>query len=290
MGFLTKAALIVPMIPLAGYYFFKGNRRDRVLLLVAPLLAASLQAAIGQYYYGSPLKNGYSAEVVGFSSQVWSTPLLSGLYEQWFSWDTGLIPHCPLVLVALLAAAGELLRKRARPEVPIVLLVIAFQTFLYAKWFSPSGGAALGPRYLVVVLPLFAFLLPTTEWQLAPSTQLRFFVVLLLSWSFFQQTVNASVKPQQYWSMRALSESGLPMPHWMANIELFFQKSEAGNEIYDPETFGGEGSAPLDLRSFKTLSGLNYWWLHASRLLVEKEALKKSGPKAITVGQVHAPG
>ncbi|MCB0405691.1 MAG: hypothetical protein KDD51_12990 [Bdellovibrionales bacterium] len=287
LGFLTKMALVLPMLPFLALYLAKANARNRLLFLICPLIGGFTQSLIGLVYYGTPFNNGYGPEVLTLASPVWTTPLPRGIFEQWLAWDTGLLPHCPVVILPIALTVREAFHKRLTLKTAVVLFAIALQTILYARWFSPTGGAALGPRYLIVVLPLFALLIPTTEWQLNLSTQLRFFVVLLLSWSFFQQTVNASVKAQQYWSMRALSAHGLPMPHWMANIELFFHKSEAGSEMYDPQTFGGEDPAPLDLRGFKTLTGLDYWWLHASRLWAENEPLKKSEPKPITIGQMH---
>jgi hypothetical protein len=146
-------APIVPMLALAG------RLRDRIAIwrrwlfaLGAPIvLAVGWTLAYDQLRFGSPLSFGYNGvyDRLGFS-----TPLLHGLYLLLFSPGKSFFIYAPILLAAL-PGLWFLGRTQRALTITIVALCIVRLCFV-ARWWTPEGGSAWGPRFLFPMCVLLA--------------------------------------------------------------------------------------------------------------------------------------
>ena len=194
----------------------------------------------------------------------------------------------------------------------LVLSTVFLQAGLHARWVWPTGGQALGPRYLVPALPLVSLLLLKPETWKGIRGGLSTFLKLVVILSLGFELVQTSVKTQEYWTLKQKAfsrfEWGLPTclqwrsseenvclqtargliltdPHWMANFKMFWNKLSGKSEQYRLTDFGGHSNRVIDLSTFTSFQGFNYWWGHIPRFL--KQA-KEASPKSEAVAQVDS--
>ena len=128
---------------------------------MAPLALALM--VYNRALYGRPLTTGY-----GDSPNIFTTPLLTGLYGLLLSSGKGIIWYAPPLVFALIGLPAFL---RRFPRVAAAILVAGATNLLfYARLEFWHGDGAWGPRYLLIVLPwLLLAALPTLAWLLAPQ-------------------------------------------------------------------------------------------------------------------------
>jgi hypothetical protein len=254
LGLLGKHAFAVPAAPLVVFLSLEAwrapHRPKALVALGLPLVAAGLVwAAFSRIEFHSILDVGYDRPVTSIGGAAWSTPFFIGMYQQLFSPRTGYLFYTPLVLL--------LWRKRKTGSRELAILASFFaQACLYACWYSPTGGPALGPRYLVAVTPLLFLMAEPSLWHGRTS---RALATALLIWSVVIQLAATSVRMQVYWTLQSRAGVALRAPQWWANLEIFAHKLSGREDVYRIE--GHE----IDLRDASTLVGLNYWWLHLRR-------------------------
>jgi hypothetical protein len=132
----------------------------------AVLTRASVPAVLGfagwlglnQVRFGSPFETGYSA------SARFDHPLAAGVLDLLFSERGGWLFFAPSALVGL-AALPAFARRHAGLAVGAGLACVATIP-LYARFFSPFGGDAWGPRYMV---PNAALLATPAAWALSAA-------------------------------------------------------------------------------------------------------------------------
>lgn len=261
-GILTKQAYIIPLLPLAIWSLLKfPDRKQRLQWLLPPFVALAVWAIFNWGVFGHPLKSGYSPAVQTFHRNVWSTPLHTGIWAQWLSPETGLFWYSPILIVPFVLSFFRRQESLDRAVIASVVL----QTLLYARWQSPTGHESLGPRYLVVIVPLFAIWFRHPPAIFTRNRIVRAAVVALLLVSLAEQIVNTSVRPQQFWTLK--SENILPegYPQWKVNARLFVEKVAGRAEMYCGRDFGQAANGCVDFRNSVTLVGMNYWWLHARK-------------------------
>lgn len=110
--------------------------------------------------FGTPIASGYASE-----GNLFTTPLLEGLYGLLFSPGKSVFLYAPALLLAL---PGGLMLWRREARAPVMLAGGLFLShlLLYARWGEWHGGGVWGPRFLLpVVAPLLALAagLGTTE-------------------------------------------------------------------------------------------------------------------------------
>lgn len=263
MVFLTKNAMGVCTLPIL-IWAWRRSEKSRRGPLALPLVVAGLAQAIFQFIaFGSIWKTGYASGVLEMAPSHWPTPVFSGIWLQLFSWEHGLLFYSPL-LVLVLVSAVFFRGSEVRSFRFAILSSIAIAILLHARWPDPSGGDALGPRYLVPIIPLCFLLLPTPE-KLFDGPRSWLVAGLLIGLASVQQFVNTAVKAQQYGSLQARSDQRFSVPQWQANFMLFSHKWNGQPEIYDTAPFVGKSDsvpAPIDLIDAPTLAGFNFWWNH----------------------------
>jgi energy-converting hydrogenase Eha subunit A len=98
--------------------------------------------------YGSFTATGYKFS----TGEGFTTPLLTGLYGQFFSTWRGIIWYAPLMII--LPVGLWLFFRTYRALTVFIIICIVVQTVIYAMWWSWSGGVVWGARFLVPIIPL----------------------------------------------------------------------------------------------------------------------------------------
>ncbi|HEV2125540.1 MAG TPA: glycosyltransferase family 39 protein [Chloroflexota bacterium] len=158
-AFHTKAASLVVLLPLAGYFIVAAWRyiiragRMRVVLessivAFAPFLLCGLfQAGLNYYRFGKLTEFGYGDEpATGFT-----TPILVGVHYLLFSTGKGLILFAPPVLLGMAGLA--MFRRRHGLEASTAALVFLAELLYFARWWAWHGDWSWGPRYLYIAVP-----------------------------------------------------------------------------------------------------------------------------------------
>lgn len=270
-GVLVKQAFVVPALPcflLWAHQAFQAPRPWRRLAwLFSPLLGALLVwAAYSMWAWGDPFLTGYSRAVTEFRGTIWRTPFWQGMGEQLFSLRKGLFVYNPLLL---LFPYWVWRRTRSSPMAALDWAVVASflaQAALYACWYRPTGDEALGPRYLLVVIPALFLLVGKEPLGLSARRPFAAAVALALVAGVAFQIVQASVKMQQYYTIEQRAGHPLPKPHWQSNLALFVHKVTGKPERYSLSLFGGRSEEIVDVSDVRSLTGLNYWWWHLARV------------------------
>ena len=114
-------------------------------------IALGLTLWYNGFRFGNPLAVGYPVGL-GFSVGVW----WQGVVGLLVSPGRGLVWYVPWLVLALVAIPRAW--RRAPLATGTVLAVCLLYLLLYGKWFLWHGGYGWGPRFLVWVLPLLAWL------------------------------------------------------------------------------------------------------------------------------------
>ncbi len=157
LAFLTKAASVVVLAPLALYFaallWERRSLGPRRLLPVA--LAAALpfaactvfQLTLNVYRFGSLSEFGYGDEPkVGFT-----TPLHLGVQYLLASTGKGLFFFAPPVVAGLMLLPA--LGRRYPREAVAAGLVFAAELLYFGRWWAWHGDWAWGARYMYVTVP-----------------------------------------------------------------------------------------------------------------------------------------
>jgi hypothetical protein len=100
--------------------------------------------------YGSPFQLGYSGI---YDRRGFSTPLVRGIGVLLWSPGKSFFVYSPILLAAIPGVI--VLARRRAPLATVVVSIFVLRIIVYAKWWTPEGGSAWGPRFL---LPLCAVL------------------------------------------------------------------------------------------------------------------------------------
>jgi len=255
---LTKLAAIVPLLPGFFLLLLTAMRTQDVIYHLG-VFALPFSTAMGLWllfaklHYGSFRSTGYSDDVTKLSSRIWQYPFLRGFWIQWASMRHGFFWYQPVLLWALPITAYRIYHFQFTILEACLLSAIVLRTSVYAKWKWPHGDQALGPRYLVAIIPLSVILLAKIPDHFFHSMPLKIVFYLSLTLSLLFNFIHTSIKSQQYWNALRKSEYQLRHPQWLFNIIVFLQK--AFIQRY------AERHLPQSTRGF------NYWWAHALRRL-----------------------
>ena len=162
LGTLTRLphAIVLPVFGLA-FLILVWRRYGRavrgwplrlLLALAGPIVTAlGLTLWYNGFRFGNLLAVGYPIGL-GFSVGVW----WQGIVGLTVSPGRGLVWYVPWLVLALLAIPRAW--RRAPLATGTVLAVCLLYLLLYGKWFLWHGGYGWGPRFLVPLLPLLAWL------------------------------------------------------------------------------------------------------------------------------------
>jgi hypothetical protein len=179
--------LVVGILFLYTWYRLEVKRRIGWVILTGALIAAGWMA-YNTALFGSPLELGYSY------SELWTeqhhTGFMSLTLPHWeaiwgitFGVFRGLFVLSPLLL---LAAPGFVLWWRSgehRPELWVALLSVAAMFLFNSSSIMWWGGFAIGPRYLLAMLPLMALPLVYGFRRWGDQAWFKGLAIVLSAWS-----------------------------------------------------------------------------------------------------------
>jgi hypothetical protein len=261
LAILAKPSSAVALVPLMFLLkpFLRANRL--AAFLVPFCVVFGTQLLFNSIYTGDFLSFGYSQDTTRLNGLAWKTPLLTGVWKQLFSSDTGLLFWNPILLLLPFL----FLKSKWKLWDTTVTFSILLMVLFHARWWSPVGDRSLGPRYLVGILPLF-FLFLSPERLSLYSKRFRPLGIVIALTAVALQIPHVTVKAQQYHEMRRISSNELSTPHWLANIKLFLHKLHQEEERYEAKLFGANDDSVIQLKSSRSLQGFNFWWSHLTRL------------------------
>ncbi len=275
-GILVKQTFILTLLPLfvARTYRNVSLGRRAALWNDAFVLSASILILFAHQYFvfGGILETGYSQKTLVYDADVWKTGFLSGVYQQLFAINSGLFILCPVLLLLVSAIIWHLMHRKASVYDFAFCGAIALQAAFYAKWYSPLGSSALGPRYLIAVLPLF-FLVGVfhkdfgKEFCAKPWIRSIGIAVLVLSVSM--QLLFSVVKSTQ--ARKIINAGYQPGAKSRALIYVDFKllthKLFQDDEIYCfGDLFFNHPGGGVDVSGTPTWQGFDLWVVHSMRL------------------------
>ena len=164
--------------------YFSANRKitDLFKFSVMALISLLPQLYVWQFQFGS-----FMPPMAG--QGFWSFSPRS-LIDIFFALPQGLLFTAPVVMIALLYM---LLRPKDKFTLYSSISFLIF-ILLISSWWSPMGGAAYGPRFLITFYPLLAIVLGNTL-KHAPSSHLAIFSTIFISLSLLQTFIFLYVSP-----------------------------------------------------------------------------------------------
>lgn len=156
LAVLSELTALLPALWLVLYGLGAARARGLALLLAGALPSVLLLGAYNAACFGSPLATGYShlgrfPEISQHGVAGFGAPHLESLLGLTLRPFRGLFVYSPFLLLAL--PGWRVLRRRHAAEAWLGLAVFAAQLLLIAGWYDWKGGAALGPRNLLVAIP-----------------------------------------------------------------------------------------------------------------------------------------
>jgi hypothetical protein len=104
--------------------------------------------------YGKPFQFGYSGY---YDPNGFSTPLMRGVSVLLWSPGKSFFVYAPILVAAV---PGLVLLARRRPPLAVCITAMFFiRVAFYARWWTPEGGNAWGPRFLFPLCAVLALAL-----------------------------------------------------------------------------------------------------------------------------------
>jgi Dolichyl-phosphate-mannose-protein mannosyltransferase len=201
LGFasLTRVTAILWLLPWALFLFFSNCRKDVRTRLVefmkrGALVAAGLLPfviAISWYNkvrFGSVFETGYGQWALERSFQNFGNPVGLGLAGELISPGKGILWYSPVILLFIFALPP--LFRRNRQTALLCLLATGVYLLFFAKYAVWHGDIAWGPRFLVMLIPLWVLCIGAL-WD-APQTRRPVLTILtrgLIAAGFFVQVL-----------------------------------------------------------------------------------------------------
>lgn len=166
---LVEYQAVFGAVIITGYVALRSEKRGRVAVAVVGA-AAPFAVALLAYHaaaFGSPFRTGYAYAVdeanrVGFMGIV--GPSWAAAAELFWQVDNGLLLLTPWVVLSVVGAVAIAMSAEARARVGAEAIVAALIIASYCSFvlvLEPEfgrGGWSVGPRYVAVAMPFFAWL------------------------------------------------------------------------------------------------------------------------------------
>ncbi|MGB8952584.1 MAG: hypothetical protein WCC06_07945 [Candidatus Aminicenantales bacterium] len=154
----SEAVCLVAVYCLIGlYFFFKSFRSSWLYFFLGSITSGALLMAVNMALYGHPF-GVHSFQVIG--DNPGKRLFLSS--EIFLSSIRGLLQYSPVLIFVILALAANYFwrKKKTSLSLPVSSLLFIGTTFLLLAPFTlPNiGGRQWGPRYFLVLLPIFILL------------------------------------------------------------------------------------------------------------------------------------
>jgi hypothetical protein len=166
-----QAAIII--LPLASYYIYVlwRNRTHRlvisiILMIIGGFIPVLLQLVYNKVCFGNFLAIGYinesdpnfnSAMAQGIMGIHW--PSISALYYMTLHPTAGIFWESPALLFSFAGVVFMFLKSRYRVEAILAIWIISSYLVIMSGYYMWWGGFAVGPRFLIPMLPYFCIFL-----------------------------------------------------------------------------------------------------------------------------------
>ena len=139
------------------------------------------------YFSGNPFQTAYFYSY--WASQInFFHNLINGLSVLLFDVNKGLFIFNPILFLACLGFLNPRYYRRIIREVLLIVLPVCSFIVFYAKNFDPTGGAAVGPRYIIPIIPLM--IIGLQGW-FDIRNRFTFFLNSVMSFISFRNTILA---------------------------------------------------------------------------------------------------
>ena len=245
---------------------YKTQFRSKYLLqFISWLLPFAILLSFANWArYGNIFESGYGSQQEAFSFFYF----MRDWKDYLFSWDRGLFTYNPILLISLLLIPN--LYKRDR-RLAILILSIALTLYLAtASWMGWKGGVCWGNRNLMLVVPILAIFWGVFPWEKIVF-RYSFCAILLISISI--QLVGSSIKVQE-WTVLSRTfryNQEFQSPNELKGCFLLFkEKIHNSSGIYNGSAFVTEYKEEIDLTSYESFKGYNFWIVHLAKLFMSK--------------------
>ena len=268
MLILLKLAYVIVLPPFVILAIIEGAKEKKIIKNLIQgasflTLAGIFLMLLNWHRYGNVLESGYGAAQSAFSLVYLKRDFL----DYFISFDRGLFPYSPLLLVALLG-----FRKFFIKDKKLFLLIATTSASLFlltASWIGWKGGYCWGNRNIVAIVPLIAI-----SWACLNLNNCwlhRKLFAFLLVYSLCVQIVGVSIKTHE-WSVLAEQFKDHPDPYYVpsemkGSTFLFKEKIFNVSGIYSADKFVPEHDHKIDLTEYDSFYGFNFWIVHGSKIV-----------------------
>ena len=150
VGIMFRMEILAAMLPVGLFVVWrrpKGFFKRWILIGLGLVPGIAMTLVANALKYGHPL----NTPGTGFS---FSTPFVLGANGLLFSTYKGLVFWGPIALIGLIAYT--LLARKALKETVLIFAAAAMMFFVYSVYIDWSGDTSLGPRYMIVIVPLLS--------------------------------------------------------------------------------------------------------------------------------------
>lgn len=245
---------------------YKTQFRLKYLLqFISWLLPFAILLSVANWArYGNIFESGYGSQQEAFSFFYF----MRDWKDYVFSWDRGLFTYNPILLISLL-----LIPKLYNKDKRLTILILSIALTLYlatASWMGWKGGVCWGNRNLMLVVPILAICWGVFSWEKI-ILRYSFCAILLISISI--QLVGSSIKVQE-WTVLSRSfryNQEFQSPNELKGCFLLFkEKIHNSSGIYKESAFVTEYKKEIDLTSYESFKGYNFWIVHLAKLFMSK--------------------
>jgi hypothetical protein len=283
-----KLAAVLLLAGVAPVLFLgkDGFRRESFRALRTSAIVAALGVAgwmaTNHARFGSPFATGYAA------SARFDNPILEGLRDLLFSKRGGLLFFAPCALLGIVGLPR--LAKTDRGLAWGIGLALALALPLYATFFSPFGGDAWGPRYLLPNAALLA--VPAAgllaAWLAAGGAR-RAAAAATVSFGCALQTAPSVVSFTEVWTfLRATDVEGIAPGQVAARILV---EKSSGRARYNLETILSYRSPYHTMGTWTppaAQQGIDLWPVRVSRDLPQRTSAAWTAWAFVALGTAAA--
>lgn len=263
---LLKLVYVIVIPPFVLLAIIDGKRNQCTLQnfiygVTFLLPGALLLMCINWIRYGSIFESGYGNAQSDFSflyfQRDWKDYLIS--------LNRGIIPYSPIILAGIIS-----IRKFYQTNLATLFLITTICMSVYlltASWVGWKGGYCWGNRNLVPVVPLLCISWAYIDWK---NMQHKITFLLLLTISLPVQIVAVSLKTHE-WSVLSREFKDHQDPYYLpsqleGSANLFSEKLINSSGIYNSSAFVSEHNHVINLASYESFIGFNFWAVHACKL------------------------
>ena len=162
--------IVIALILYYIYVLWRNRSYRRYRFIILPFIGGSipllLQMGYNKLCFGNFLSLGYindsnpnfnSAFAQGFMGFNW--PKLSAIYYMTVHPAMGLFWQSPALILSFFGAFFMFWKRRYQVEAILAMVVISSYIIIMSGFYSWWGGWALGPRYIIPILPFFCIFL-----------------------------------------------------------------------------------------------------------------------------------